>query len=116
MSLRTLITIALLSCLGHLAGCCAFFLLARSLGLDSSVLSIGWVRSTVILATMIPISVSGLGLREGALLALATYYGAGPNQAMAYSLLVFAVTVVAIGLLGGLIEAWHYTRSLRRRA
>lgn len=106
LSGRQTFLIYTLSVVAHLMGVVGWYLLSRSLGLELSFVTIGWIRSAMILATMIPISVSGLGLREGAaLLLLTTYPGVGNEDALAFSLLVFAVTTLLIGLAGGLIEA-----------
>jgi uncharacterized membrane protein YbhN (UPF0104 family) len=100
---RLLLTILVLSIAIHLLGIFTFLLIAQSLGWDASYLTMGWIRSVLILVTMIPISVSGLGLREsGALLLLGAY---GNDEAVAFSLLVFAVTVMFFGLIGGVVEA-----------
>jgi uncharacterized membrane protein YbhN (UPF0104 family) len=96
-----------LSFLIQLLGILVFILIALSLGWNISFVSLGWIRSGIILATMIPISISGLGLREtGALLLLGDY---GSDEAVAFSLLVFTVTVLFIALLGGAIEVWRLT-------
>ncbi len=95
-----------LSVMAHLLGVLGWYLLSQSLGLNLSFVTIGWVRSAMILATMIPISVAGLGLREGAaLLLLTTYPGIENTDALAFSLLVFAASTLLVGLTGGLIEA-----------
>ena len=70
----------------------------------------------MIIATMIPISVSGLGLREGASLLLLGGYGIAAEQIVAFSLLVFTVSVVFVGLLGGFLEVrrlWSGSSSCR---
>jgi len=94
----------MLSLSAHLLGVLSWYCMCRALNLDLSLVTIGWVRSAMILATMIPISVSGLGLREGAALLLLTTYGVSQEGALAFSLLVFAITTLMIGLVGGLIE------------
>ena len=100
-------TILGLSFIIHLLGIFTFLLIAWSLGWNISYVSLGWIRSGLILVTMIPISISGLGLREsGALLLLGAY---GDDEAVAFSLLVFAVTVLFFALLGGVIEGWRVT-------
>ena len=102
-----LVAILGLSFLIQLLGILVFMLIALSLGWNISFVSLGWIRSGLILATMIPISISGLGLREaGALLLLGAY---GGDEALAFSLLVFAVTVLFFALLGGAIEVWRLT-------
>ena len=103
-------TIFSLSVGAHLLGVLGWYLLCRSLGLEISLVTVGWVRSAMILATMIPISVSGLGLREGTAVLLLTGYGVSQESAMAFSLLVFFVTAVLIGLAGGLVEAVRLLR------
>lgn len=97
----------LLSCGVHVLGVLAYWMLAQSMGIELSWVTIGWVRSTMILATMIPLSVSGLGLREGATIAVLAQFGNAATEAdaMAYSLLVFGATILAVGLVGGLFEA-----------
>ena len=103
---RQMFMIYALSTLAHLIGVLGWYLLIRSLGLELSFVTVGWVRSAMILATMIPVSVAGLGLREGAALLLLTAYpGVQRPDALAFSLLVFAVTTLLVGLAGGLIEA-----------
>lgn len=96
-----------LSCGVHLLGIFAYWMLAQSMGIDLSFLTVGWLRSTMILATMIPLSVSGLGLREGATIAVFAQFAGNTDaaDAMAFSLLVFGVTILAVGLVGGLFEA-----------
>ena len=101
----------LLSVVIHVIGVLAYWGLAQAIGLDVSIVTIGWVRSAIILVSMIPLTMSGLGLREGAsILILAQYPGVAQADAMGYALLVFGVTVLAIGLLGGLLEARRLVR------
>ena len=94
-----------LSVVIHLLGILCYVLIACSLGWDISYISMGWSRSGLILATMIPISISGLGLRETAALLLLGAFGA--DEAVAFALLVFGITVLFFGSLGGIVEAWR---------
>jgi len=102
-SLILMITISIIA--SQLLNVLVFFLLLKSIDLDVPFVSIGWIRSVVILVTMIPISISGMGLREGAFILLLGAFGVSDGSAFAYSLLVFAVTRIVPGLLGGLFEA-----------
>ena len=77
--------------------------------INISIASIGWIRSLVVLITMIPISISGMGLREGSFIFILGTYGVGEETAFAYSLLIFAVTRIFPGLLGGLFELKNLT-------
>ena len=94
-----------LSTLSHLLGIAAYWAIAHAMGLDLSFVTVGWVRSAMILATMIPVTPSGVGLREGAAVALFAGYGLPGEDAVAFSLIVFGVTVLAVGAVGGLFEA-----------
>lgn len=102
---RTLGALFLLSGLIHVLGILSYDLLCAAMGLTVSFVAVGWIRSAVILATMLPVSVSGIGLREGALVLLLGLYDVPPENALALSFLVFAVTVLGIGLIGGIFEA-----------
>ncbi len=105
---RLLASILALSLTSHLLGVIGCYVLALSVGIDLPLGTMGWVRSAVVLITMIPISVSGLGLREGALLLLLKPYGIWRENVLALSLLMFCVTVLAMGILGGLLEGWRF--------
>jgi hypothetical protein len=105
MSLRNLLGLLGLSLGGHLMGIVSFSLLASSLGLNIPFATIGWIRSVAILVTMIPISISGVGIREVAFMTLLSPYGVTGDQAISYSILVFGINVLMVGLAGGLIDA-----------
>jgi uncharacterized membrane protein YbhN (UPF0104 family) len=94
-----------LGILMHVLGTIAYGLVASALHLDLTLATIGWTRAAAMLAAILPISVAGLGVREGVLVLLLAPYGVGAPDALAYSLLAFAATVLAPGLVGALIEA-----------
>jgi uncharacterized protein (TIRG00374 family) len=99
-------TVAALSVVVQLGGMFAFFCFARALDIQLSIVHIGWIRSVVVLLVMLPVSFAGLGVREGSLLLLLPGYGVSEPDAVALSLLLFAVTVV-IKLLGGAAELYY---------
>jgi hypothetical protein len=101
---RTLGLLIFLSCLAQGPGILAYEILAHALGLSLSFVTLGWVRSVVLIVTALPISIGGLGVREGVLLILLRPYGVADHDALAFSLLIFAVTMVWTGILGGLFE------------
>ena len=43
-------------------------------------------------------------------LVLLSYYNVPADAAIAYSLIVFMTSILFIGLLGGLAEAWRFSR------
>ena len=99
-----------ISLLAHLIGTAGYWLLALSLGMELSLMAIGWIRAGMMLATLLPVSISGLGVREAASLVLLSYYNVPADAAIAYSLIVFMTSILFIGLLGGLAEAWRFSR------
>ncbi len=101
---RTLALLLFLSCLAQGPGILAYKILADALGLRLSFVTLGWVRSVVLIVTALPISIGGLGVREGVLLILLRPYGVADRDTLAFSLLVFAVTMVCTGVLGGIFE------------
>ena len=106
--------LALLSLGAHVLGIAVYFLLAGGMGLAVPFLALGWMRSIAVLMAILPFSVSGLGLREGAMVALLGQRGVAADAALAYALLVFGITVLSVGLVGGLVEAVRSLRPQRR--
>ena len=100
-----------ISLLRQAIGIFGFVCLARSILLPIEALELGWVRSFVQLLSQLPISIAGLGVREGTLLGLMPLHGVSPPAAVAFSFLLLARAIfLAIG--GGLLEAryrlvWH---------
>jgi hypothetical protein len=98
-----------LSLVAHLLGIICYWFIAQSLDMSLSLLVIAWIRSGIILLTLLPITIAGLGVREVSALLLLQPYGIEPDIIIAFSILVFATTIFGIGLLGGLTEAWRLT-------
>ena len=114
MPLSGRLHLALLSLGAHVLGIAVYFLLARGMGLPVPFLALGWMRSIAVLLAILPFSVSGLGLREGAMVALLGERGVAADAALAYALLVFGITVLSVGLVGGLVEALRWLRPRER--
>jgi uncharacterized protein (TIRG00374 family) len=87
----------------HTIGVFSFFCFAKSLDINLSIWTIGWIRSAIALIIMLPLSFAGLGIREGTLVILLSQYGVTPNVSMALSFLFFFRKII-ISLLGGLFE------------
>ena len=88
----------------QLIGVAGFFLLTASLGMNMDFIVLGWIRTVVILATMLPISFLGLGLRDVALLTLLRGEGVPQELCLAMAVLVFFTTVLFVAGIGGLVE------------
>jgi uncharacterized protein (TIRG00374 family) len=98
---------ALLS-LYHCLAALTWFFLAMGLGIDIPYLSMLWIRIVVYLAVFIPLSLSGLGVREGLLIMLLAPLGISSGSALALALSLLGLSI-AIGLLGGIVEAFVLT-------
>ena len=88
----------------QLLGVAAYALVAAALGLELSLVTVAWARSAALLLAILPVSVSGLGVREGAVVVLLAPYGIAAPDAMAFSLAGFTATTVVSALLGGVLE------------
>lgn len=80
------------------------FLLARALNLPLSFVDTSYAVALGSLVTLIPISISGLGTREAAMIAYLSTLGLAAEAALGFSLLVFLTFYLGSGLIGAL--AW----------
>ena len=80
------------------------YLLALALGLKTSFIQISFAVALGSLVTLLPISISGLGTREAAIVAYLGTAGVPAEMALSFSLLVFLTFYVAGGLMGAV--AW----------
>jgi uncharacterized protein (TIRG00374 family) len=81
--------------------------IAAAIDLQIPVHVLFWLWSMIYIIQIIPASISGLGLREGALVYLLPFYGVDPAKAMLFSLAIFSFTILA-GLIGGILEAKEF--------
>jgi uncharacterized protein (TIRG00374 family) len=100
---NTIYPVILLALVRHLMGIITFTFVALSLDLHISLLAIGWIRVVMYALLMLPISIAGIGVREGSFVILLPEYGVAPNDAVALSFLLFVVTLVSTSA-GGLLE------------
>jgi hypothetical protein len=98
----------LLSVLVQFSGFSAVYVLSYGLGQDIPFLSIMVYLPLIILISMIPISISGLGVREGAFVLFFGFIGIKPEAAAAISLSWFISA--SAGSLIGLIEYLKYKK------
>jgi uncharacterized membrane protein YbhN (UPF0104 family) len=110
LSPGTLGRILALSIAAQVPGIVVFVVLGRGLGIAVTFAAMAWVRSVVVLFTVLPISIGGLGVREGMLVLTLSAYGVPASEALALSILVFATTILAPGLAGGVLEGVHWLR------
>ena len=98
----------------HGIGVLSFFCFAKSLNINLSIWVIGWIRSAMAIAIMLPLSFAGLGIREGTLVFLFGQYGVKPDVSMALSLLFFSRNILT-SLLGGLFEFNEFAYSKKKK-
>ncbi|MBF0560201.1 MAG: flippase-like domain-containing protein [Nitrospirae bacterium] len=87
------------SILVQLFGILAVFIIARGLSLDISFLSLLIFLPIIVLITALPLSISGIGLREGAFIFLLGSTGVPAEKSMTLSIIWF-LSVFAAGLWG----------------
>lgn len=107
--LRELVPLLATAVAYHLCGLLVYYLFSLALGLDVSPLALGWIRSYVMMAALLPISFAGIGVREGLLTLLLSAYGVAPNEAVALGLLLLLSRLVN-ALIGAVLEADHVLR------
>ena len=100
---NTIYPIILLALTRHILGIVSFWLVAMALDLHISFLTIGWIRVVMHALLMLPISLAGIGVREGSLVVLLQEYAVLPNEAVALAFLLFVVTLLS-NSTGGLFE------------
>jgi uncharacterized membrane protein YbhN (UPF0104 family) len=81
----------------------AVSVLARSLGIELSLLTATWISAAVYAVVLLPISVAGLGVREVTLVKALGLLGVAPRLAVALSVLLFLDPLVN-ALIGGLLQ------------
>ena len=81
----------------------AVSLLARSVGIELSVVSAIWVSAAVYAVVLLPISIAGLGVREVMLVKALGLLGVAPNLSVALSVLMFLDPVVN-AVIGGVMQ------------
>lgn len=102
-SLSSLGVPLLLSAVFQLATVSVNLLLCMSFGISVGYLQLLWIVAVVSLVQSLPISIAGIGVREGAYIYLLEQQGVSGSLALALSLSVFAIQVL-LALTGGAIQ------------
>ena len=97
----------------HLLNVLAIYVLAQGFGLDITYFECFLVVPIIMLLSMLPISFSGWGVREGMMIAAFALMGYSGEIALATSI-TFGLIMIAISLPGGLL--WLRTRRVVRPA
>jgi hypothetical protein len=99
---RGMIAVTFLSLVVQVANIVIAWLVGEGLGLQVPPLYYGVLIPLVSILTLLPISLNGMGLREGGTVLLLAPLGIGSAQAVTLSLLIFAVYTAA-SLAGGVV-------------
>ncbi|HMK55744.1 MAG TPA: lysylphosphatidylglycerol synthase transmembrane domain-containing protein [Dissulfurispiraceae bacterium] len=89
----------------QLSGMASVYILARGLSLEIGIVSILVFLPMIILISMVPVSISGLGIREGAFVFFLGTMGISADRAMTLSILWFLSVIVA--------SCWGFVEYLR---
>ena len=87
------------------------FVLAAGMGIEVSLIACLALVPPVVLASMLPISLAGWGVREGAMVAAMGFAGVPAGDALALSVL-FGISIFLVALPGGVI--WFVTGGRRQ--
>ena len=102
VSMTTLAIVFILAVATQLLNVLVFWLLGQSLGLPTSLQQWFIVAPTVLLVSMLPISIGGWGVREGAMVVALHGFGISAEDALLPSVL-FGLCAVAATLPGGIL-------------
>lgn len=93
-----------LSIAPHVLGIVTIAVLGEALGISLETGTWGWVRPTVILLTMLPLSFAGVGVREISLLALLAVHDVPAEKSVALAASLFGMTILLPAALGAISE------------
>jgi uncharacterized membrane protein YbhN (UPF0104 family) len=84
-------------------GVSMFYLLARGLQLPIGLFDWAWIVGALTLALFLPLTIGGLGVREGTLIGILAMYGCPRETAVALSLAAFSF-VLMLALIGAILS------------
>ena len=99
---KDLAFILLLSGLGQFGDIVISYIFSLYFGLDITILNLMSIMPLVYVATVVPISLGGVGVREGVMTAGLTLYGINPSDAVIISFLLTFVKII-VGLVGWVV-------------
>lgn len=100
---RSRVTVVGLSLVGHLLGILLFLFFARGLDIALPLSGAGYTRSMLLVASMLPLSIGGFGVREGGMILLLRPYGVAAERAVALAFLLLGRDLIGI-CAGGCLE------------
>jgi uncharacterized protein (TIRG00374 family) len=102
------LTILLFSFCAHFIDIGGSFLLAKALNIDQPFTFFLQIMPLVYVITILPVSLGGLGVREGALVFFMVRIGVLESDAILLSFLIY-LTRIAVGVVGGLTQFLYHS-------
>ena len=99
ISYRTISTVIILSILGQFADILIAYTLCHYFDLPITLGTLLTIMPLVYIVTVLPISLGGIGVREGAFVGLLALYGVSASTAVVISFLMFFIRIL-IGIIG----------------
>jgi glycosyltransferase 2 family protein len=93
----------LLAIIYQVVGVLMFYLLSRGLGLPPSFFDWAWIVGALTLALFLPVTIGGLGIREGTLIGILGMYGCDKEAAVAVSFVGFSF-VLMLAIIGAILS------------
>lgn len=109
---RALTLNILLGVLYQIVGVLLYFVFSKTININVSLMDFSWIFSVLSLALFLPVSISGIGVRDGTLIGLLGLFGVSNEKAMALSMIMLLTNVIR-GLIGGLVNLYYMTRQKR---
>jgi glycosyltransferase 2 family protein len=106
LTIIQIISLIILSLISAFFQAIQLLTIAYTIDLPISVFTIFWLRGISQIAGLLPITISGLGVREVSMVFFLAGYGISEPEAISFSFLIFVIAVLGKGFLGGLLEAW----------
>lgn len=82
------------------------WIVANALGLSVSLMAFFLIVPIAIVVMMVPISINGIGVREGLFVLLLSAHGVGQAEGLAYAWVIYSLLLLQ-GLIGGLVFAFR---------
>lgn len=89
------------------------FTFANALNITIAPFDWFWIFGLISILVLMPLTIGGLGLREGAFISLLGFFAVEPLLALQLSLSIFACQVV-VGIFGAILEGYDWVTSLLR--
>ena len=93
----------LVAVLYQFVGVLMFYLLSRGLQLPIGFFDWSWIVGALTLALFLPLTIGGLGVREGTLIGILGMYGCASETAIALSLMAFSF-VIMLAMIGAVLS------------